>query len=101
MYSVCASSYILSYCLISMLYVRRPTSSPCAIWNSCKINKALNSITSKVISYRVIDVGGAGCQVCMSSLYLTLFSIFDPDMIVHVLAYLTCTLHWVSNSSIY
>ena len=31
----------------------------------------------------------------MSGLYV--FSIFDPDMIVHVLAYLTCTLHWVSN----
>ena len=31
----------------------------------------------------------------MSGLYV--FSIFDPDMILHVLAYLTCTLHWVSN----
>ena len=53
--SVCASVclYVIMYYVYmyvvfivinvcKLLYVRRPTSSPRAVWNPCKINKALN-----------------------------------------------------------
>ena len=34
--------HVSYHCLIVMLYVKRPTSSPWAVWNPCKVNKALN-----------------------------------------------------------
>ena len=55
--SVCASAclYVIMYYVYmhvvfivinvcKLLHVRRPTSSPRAVWNPCKINKALNQI---------------------------------------------------------
>ena len=57
-YSVCFSALLmcrlfaspLTYCLIVMLYVRMPTSSPLAVWNPCKINKALKDLLHYLFS---------------------------------------------------
>ena len=41
-------SYVYKYVVLivinvcKLLHVKRPTSSPMAVWNPCKINKALN-----------------------------------------------------------
>ena len=51
--SVCVCLYVFMYYVYmyvvfivinvcKLLHVRRPTSSPRAVWNPCKINKALN-----------------------------------------------------------